>query len=70
MARHYFGGSNPLGRHFTFEGQATPLEIVGVVADAKSMASSGGLQPAVSSIPASIPEKSHRAHRTSEDLAR
>jgi putative ABC transport system permease protein len=35
MARDYFGVSNPLGRHFTFEGQARPLEIVGVVADAK-----------------------------------
>ena len=35
MARHYFGASNPIGRHFTFEGQARPLEIVGVVADAK-----------------------------------
>jgi predicted permease len=35
MARHYFGTSNPLGRHFTFEGQSGPLEIVGVVADAK-----------------------------------
>jgi len=35
MARHYFGVSNPLGRHFTFEGQARPLEIVGIVADAK-----------------------------------
>jgi predicted permease len=35
MARHYFGASNPIGHHFTFEGQARPLEIVGVVADAK-----------------------------------
>jgi hypothetical protein len=35
MARYYFGASNPIGRHFTFEGQARPLEIVGVVADAK-----------------------------------
>jgi predicted permease len=35
MAGHYFGGTNPVGRHFTFEGQARPLEIVGVVADAK-----------------------------------
>jgi len=35
MARHYFGASNPIGRHFTLERQARPLEIVGVVADAK-----------------------------------
>jgi predicted permease len=35
MAGQYFGDSNPLGRHFTFEGQTGPLEIVGVVADAK-----------------------------------
>jgi len=35
MARHYFGASNPIGRHFTLERQTRPLEIVGVVADAK-----------------------------------
>lgn len=35
MARHYFGASSPMGRRFTLEGQARPLEIVGVVADAK-----------------------------------
>ena len=35
MARHYFGAGDPIGRHFTFEGQSRPLEIVGVVADAK-----------------------------------
>ena len=35
MARHYFGASSPLGRQFTIEGQTTPLEIVGVVGDAK-----------------------------------
>jgi MacB-like periplasmic core domain/FtsX-like permease family len=35
MARYYFGASNPVGRHFTVEGEAEPLEIVGVVADAK-----------------------------------
>ena len=35
MARYYFGASNPLGRHFSVEGEAEPLEIVGVVADAK-----------------------------------
>jgi hypothetical protein len=35
MALHYFGSSNPLGRHFTFEGQSRPLQIVGVVGDAK-----------------------------------
>jgi predicted permease len=35
MARHYFGISNPLGRHFRFEGQDRSYEIIGVVADAK-----------------------------------
>jgi ABC-type antimicrobial peptide transport system permease subunit len=35
MARYYFGASNPLGRQFTVEGQARPLEIIGVVGDAK-----------------------------------
>ncbi len=35
MAAHYFGTSSPLGRHFTLERQTRPLEIVGVVADAK-----------------------------------
>jgi predicted permease len=35
MARHYFGSGSPLGRHFTFEGQSRPLQIVGVVGDAK-----------------------------------
>ncbi len=35
MARHYLGARNPIGRHFTCEGPAQPLEIVGVVADAK-----------------------------------
>src|SRR5207248_5349346 len=35
MAHYYFGSASPIGRHFTFEGQPAPLEIVGVVADAK-----------------------------------
>ena len=35
MARHYFGGGSPLGRHLTFERDAVPYEIVGVVGDAK-----------------------------------
>jgi hypothetical protein len=35
MARYYFGTASPLGRQFTFEGQTRPLEIVGVVGDAK-----------------------------------
>jgi ABC-type antimicrobial peptide transport system permease subunit len=35
MARYYFGTSSPLGRQFTVEGQSRPLEIVGVVGDAK-----------------------------------
>lgn len=35
MARHYFGGANPLGKHVLFDGDTKPYEIVGVVADAK-----------------------------------
>jgi predicted permease len=35
LAARYFGTSSPIGRHFRFEGQPRPLEIVGVVADAK-----------------------------------
>ncbi len=35
MARYYFGTQSPLGHEFTIEGQARPLEIVGVVGDAK-----------------------------------
>jgi putative ABC transport system permease protein len=35
MARHYFGATNPLGHQFTVQGQTTPVEIIGVVGDAK-----------------------------------
>jgi predicted permease len=36
MARHYFGDSSrAIGKHFTFDGQNQPYEIVGVVGDAK-----------------------------------
>src|SRR5204863_891728 len=35
MARHYFGAASPLGKHLTFERDAVPYEIVGVVGDAK-----------------------------------
>jgi predicted permease len=35
MARYYFGGNSPIGRHFTFVGDDRPYEIVGVVGDAK-----------------------------------
>jgi putative ABC transport system permease protein len=35
MAKHYFADRSPLGKHFTFENDSTPYEIVGVVADAK-----------------------------------
>ncbi len=40
MARHYFPGANPIGKHFTVEGDpkpASPYEIVGVVGDAKAV---------------------------------
>jgi predicted permease len=35
MAQYYFGERSPLGHQFTIEGQATPLEIVGVAGNAK-----------------------------------
>jgi predicted permease len=35
MVRHYFGGRDPIGGRFAFEGQDDPYTIVGVVADAK-----------------------------------
>jgi putative ABC transport system permease protein len=35
MARYYFGTSSPLGHQVTIEGQDRPLEIVGLVGDAK-----------------------------------
>ena len=35
MARRYFGDASPLGRHFTFEHETVPFEIVGVAVDAK-----------------------------------
>jgi putative ABC transport system permease protein len=35
MARSYFGDGSPIGKHFTFDGQARSYEIVGVVGNAK-----------------------------------
>ena len=35
MARHYFGGGSPIGKHVTFDGDDMPYEIVGIVGDAK-----------------------------------
>jgi len=35
MARYYFADGNPLGKHFTFDGENRPYEIVGMVGDAK-----------------------------------
>jgi putative ABC transport system permease protein len=35
MARFYFAGGNPIGKHFTFDGEDRPYEIVGMVGDAK-----------------------------------
>jgi predicted permease len=35
MAHYYFGRGNPLGRHFSIDGDRNPYEIVGVVGDAK-----------------------------------
>jgi putative ABC transport system permease protein len=35
LARHYFDGRDPVGRHLWLESEADPYEIVGVAADAK-----------------------------------
>ncbi len=35
MARYYFGGANPIGKHVKLDGDDKPYEIVGVVGDAK-----------------------------------
>jgi predicted permease len=35
MARYFFTGGSPLGKHFTFDGDTEPYEIVGVAGDAK-----------------------------------
>jgi predicted permease len=37
MARYYFGNSNPVGKHVSFDGDGQPYEIVGVAGDAKYM---------------------------------
>ena len=34
MARYYFADGNPIGKHFTFDGDNQPYEIVGMVGDA------------------------------------
>jgi predicted permease len=34
MARYYFADGNPIGKHFTFDGDDQPYEIVGMVGDA------------------------------------
>jgi len=35
MARYYFAGGNPIGKHLTLDGDDKPYEIVGMVGDAK-----------------------------------
>src|SRR5262249_49861626 len=35
LARHYFGGASPLGKHLTFEREDQPYEIVGVAGDSR-----------------------------------
>jgi putative ABC transport system permease protein len=34
MSRYYFAGGSPIGKHFTFDGEDKPYEIVGMVGDA------------------------------------
>jgi predicted permease len=35
MARYFFGSENPVGKRFSLKGNDTPIEIIGVVKDAK-----------------------------------
>jgi predicted permease len=35
MARYYFSGRNPIGKHILFDGDTQPYEIVGLAGDAK-----------------------------------
>lgn len=35
LVRHYFGGQNPIGKRYGFQGSGDTIEIVGVVGDAK-----------------------------------
>jgi predicted permease len=35
MARYFFGNENPVGKRFNLKGSKTPIEIIGVVKDAK-----------------------------------
>src|SRR5215813_2224045 len=35
MARYFFGNENPIGKRFNWEGNTRPIEIIGVVRDAK-----------------------------------
>ena len=35
MARYYFPGGNPIGKHFTLDGGDRPSEIVGMAGDAR-----------------------------------
>jgi predicted permease len=35
MARYFFGNDNPVGKRFNLKGSKTPIEIIGVVKDAK-----------------------------------
>ena len=36
LVRYFFGNTNPIGKHITFDGDDRPFEIVGVVGDMKS----------------------------------
>ena len=47
MARYYFAGGNPIGKHFTFDGDDQPYEIVGVAGDAKYFEIREAASPAI-----------------------
>ncbi len=47
MARHYFAGGSPIGRHVVFDGSKQPYEIVGVVGDAKYSDIRGKILPMI-----------------------
>ena len=47
MARRYFGGASPVGRRIRLKNDATPMEIVGVVADIPPFLPGAAAQPEV-----------------------
>jgi predicted permease len=68
LAKRYFPNENPLGQHISFDGQKSPLEIVGVVDDIKEGPLDIATRPAVYMPFSQNPDNSFFAIvRTSQD---